>query len=151
MKRIQKLFAFFWNRSLLIFLVIGGVNTLLSMTVNGLLNHYAGWHFFFSSAFAFVVTSVPSFYFNRKYSFKSKAPLRRSLLKFTVLVTGCFLLSYGLNELLLPRLQAGVWSGMNGLLYTLVRIVGLQVVFTVLNYLGQRLWAFKNPPGSAAE
>ena len=27
--------------------------------------------------------------------------------------------------------------------YTLVRLLGIQVVFTLLNYLAQRLWAFK--------
>lgn len=143
MKRIKKLFSFFFDKSLLIFLLIGGINTLLTMGTNTLLTTLAGWSFFASSAFSFAVFSVPSFYFNRKYSFKSKAPLAGSILRFATVVTGCFLLSFALNQLVLPNLRAGAWAGMNDFAYTIIRVVGLQVVFTILNYLGQRLWAFK--------
>lgn len=31
MRLFKKLFSFFWDRSLLIFLIIGGLNTLVSM------------------------------------------------------------------------------------------------------------------------
>ena len=32
MRLLKKLFSFFWDRSLLIFLIIGGLNTLVSMS-----------------------------------------------------------------------------------------------------------------------
>lgn len=149
MKLIKKLFAFFWDRSLLIFLIIGGLNTVASMTINFLLNNFGGWHFFWSSAFAFAVCSVPSFYFNRKYSFQSKAPLGQSIFRFSVIIVGCFLLSYFLSNLAVPWMYEHWFPGIHPMLYSFIRIVGLQVVFTLLNYLGQRLWAFKAPDAGA--
>ena len=37
MRLFKKLFSFFWDRSLLIFLIIGGLNTLVSMVGSQLL------------------------------------------------------------------------------------------------------------------
>lgn len=149
MKAIKKFFGFFLDKSLLPFLIIGGVNTVVSMAGNFALQQYAGWTLFWSSATAFAVTSVPSFYFNRKYSFKSKAPLGPSIMRFAVVITSCFLLSYFANQLVLPWLRAAIWPDIPEILYTFVKVVGIQVVFTALNYVGQRLWAFKEDAPSA--
>ena len=138
-----KLFSFFWDRSLLIFLIIGGVNTLISYVGSFLLVQLANWGLFAATAVMYALCSVPSFYFNRKYSFQSKAPLGRSLLRFFIIITGCFLLSYSLNNLVVPWMHANWFPGLPGVWYTLLRLLGIQVVFTVLNYVFQRLWAFK--------
>ncbi len=143
MNAIKKMVSFFWNRSLMIFLIIGGLNTIVSMSLNYALNTWAAWPFFYSSAFAFAVCSVPSFYFNRKYSFQSTAPLLKSIVKFTTIITTCFLLSYALNHLAMPFLREEFLQSWPQSIYTFIRVVGLQVVFTALNYVGQRLWAFK--------
>lgn len=140
---MKRLFRFFWDKSLLSFLIIGGINTLISMSLNFLLNFFAAWPLFFSTATAFALTAVPAFYFNRKYSFKSKAPLGQSIFRFATVTVVCFLLSFGLNNLVLPWLHANWWSGMHPMLYSAISIVGIQGVFTILNYCGQRLWAFK--------
>lgn len=146
MKTIKKLFSFFWDKSLLAFLIIGGVNTLGSTLLNFVLKNYAGWPLFFSTATAFAVFSVPAFYFNRKYSFKSNAPLGQSILRFSIIITTCFLLSFGLNNIVMPWLRVNWLTAMSDLWFSLINIIGIQVVFTMLNYLGQRLWAFKSEP-----
>ena len=143
MNFIKKIFGFFWDKSLMTFLIIGGVNTVVSMSLNFALKNFAGWPLFFSSAIAFALTAIPAFYFNRKYSFKSKAPLGQSIFRFAVVTVVCFLLSFGLNNIAMPWLRLNWLSGMNEMLFSLINIVGIQVVFTVLNYCGQRLWAFK--------
>ncbi len=140
---LRQLFAFFWDRSLLIFLIIGGLNTIISMAGSFALNNYAHWPLFWSMVFMFATCSVPSFYFNRKYSFQSKAPLAQSILRFSTLVTVCFLVSYGLNYLVVPWMYTHWFPGIHPLFYSAIRIVGIQAVFTILNYMGQRLWAFK--------
>lgn len=143
MSFFKKLFGFFWDKSLMTFLIIGGVNTVLSMSLNFALKNFANWPLFYSSAVSFAVLAVPAFYFNRKYSFKSTAPLGQSIFRFAAVTAVCFLLSYALNNLVMPQLRAGLLSGMNEMLFTLINIVGIQAVFTILNYCGQRLWAFK--------
>ncbi|NLW79608.1 MAG: GtrA family protein [Ruminococcaceae bacterium] len=148
----KKLFSFFWDRSLLIFLIIGAVNTVLSYVTSFLLSYYAGWGLFAATAFSYALYSVPSFYFNRRFSFKSRAPLGQSILRFSIIIAVCFFLSYGLNNLVMPALREAWFPGIGNLWYTLIRLVGIQVVFTLLNYVGQRLWAFKpTPPADGAD
>ena len=145
MKLFKKLFTFFWDKSLLLFLIIGGLNTVFSGLAIWLLMSFAHWGQFGASALVFAVFSVPSFYFNRKYSFESKEPLGPSVLRFAVIITVCFLLSFAANYIAMPWMHENWFPNINPLLYNFIKVVGVQVVFTLLNYLGQRLWAFKKP------
>lgn len=155
MSKLKKLFSFFWDKSLLFFLIIGGLNTVFSMISSYLLNRYIFttdlWGLFISMAIPFAVFSVPSFYFNRKYSFKSKAPLLPSILRFSVIILVCFLLSFFLNQLVVPWLAASFFPHISPMIYSAIRIVGVQAVFAILNYLGQRLWAFKDTAQNTEE
>lgn len=147
MKLIRKLFGFFWDKSLLTFLIIGGVNTVLSSASMFLLAKLFPanlWGVYFSMLIPFAVFSVPSFYFNRKYSFESKAPLGPSILRFSVIIAVCFHLSFFANNLFLPWLRRSVFPGISDNWYAVIRILCVQVVFTLLNYVGQRMWAFKS-------
>ena len=139
----KRFFSFFFDRSLLIFLIIGGLNTVVSMAGSFVLKAYCHWGLFASTAVMYVLCSIPSFYFNRKYSFQSKAPLGKSIFRFSAIITVCFLLSYSLNNLAMPWLRARFFPNLADIWYSLICIVGIQCVFTVLNYIGQRLWAFK--------
>ena len=141
MKLFKKLFSFFWDKSLLIFLIIGGLNTIVSMAGSQLL--YGTLGYWGSTALMFTICSVFSFIFNRKYSFESKAPLLQSAVRFAVVIAVCYLISFGLSDILVPGLLARflpavpeAWSGRIAMLVA-------QVIFTGCNYLGQRLWAFK--------
>lgn len=143
MNTLKKLFSFFWDKSLMTFAIIGGINTIISMSGSFALNNYLQWSLFASTAVMFAATSVISFYFNRKFSFKSNAPLGRSIARFSTVITICFLLSYSLTNLVLPRIRESLFPNMSDMLYSFFAIIGIQVIFTLLNYIGQRLWAFK--------
>lgn len=141
MKGLKKLFAFFWDKSLLFFLLIGVGNTLITLVGSQLL--YGALGYWGSSALMFTVTSVASFVLNRRFSFESKAPLVQSAVRFAVVIAVCYLISFGLSDLLVPSLLARLapslsadWSGR-------IAMLCAQVVFTGCNYLGQRLWAFR--------
>ena len=104
MRLFKKLFSFFWDRSLLIFLIIGGLNTLVSMVGSQLL--YGALGYWGATALMFTVCSVFSFIFNRKYSFESKAPLLQSAVRFSVVIAVCYLISFGLSDFLVPMFMA---------------------------------------------
>ncbi|MEG1931592.1 MAG: GtrA family protein, partial [Pygmaiobacter sp.] len=97
-----------------------------------------------STALMFALCSIASFYFNRKYSFESKAPLLQSAVRFTVVIAVCYLISFGLSHWAVPLLvNAFSWAISNEWVTRLAMLVA-QVLFTGCNYLGQRLWAFKD-------
>ncbi len=147
---MKKIIHFFWDKSLLIFLVIGGLNTIISTVGSQLL--LSPFTLFFGQASAywlstslmFILCSIPSFYFNRKYSFESKAPLVPSIIRFSTVIAVCYLLGFGFSSFVTPAI-VGLFSNFSissGLITRLAMLLG-QVIFTGLNYLGQRLWAFK--------
>ena len=138
----KKLFSFFWDRSLLFFLIIGALNTLVSMVGSQLLLGALGY--WGSTALMFAVCSVFSFIFNRKYSFQSKAPLLQSAVRFTVVIAVCYLVSFGVSDLLVPWLAGALSLPLSQEWITRIAMLVAQVIFTGMNYIGQRLWAFKD-------
>ena len=141
MRLFKKLFSFFWDRSLLIFLIIGGLNTLVSMVGSQLL--YGAMGYWGATALMFTVCSVFSFIFNRKYSFESKAPLLQSAVRFSVVIAVCYLISFGLSDFLVPMFMGRFFPAVSTDWQARIAMLVAQVIFTACNYLGQRLWAFK--------
>lgn len=127
----KKLFSFFWDRSLLFFLIIGALNTLVSMVGSQLLLGALGY--WGSTALMFAVCSVFSFIFNRKYSFQSKAPLLQSAVRFTVVIAVCYLVSFGLSDFLVPWVvDAFAWP-ISTEWVTRIAMLVAQVIFTGMN------------------
>ena len=141
MQWFKKLFSFFWDKSLLIFLIIGGLNTVVSVMGSQLLYGVLGY--WGSTAVMVAVCSVFSFIFNRKYSFESKAPLLQSAVRFSLVIAGCYLLSFGLSDLIVPGFLARFFPVVPEAWRGRIAMLAAQVIFTGCNYLGQRLWAFK--------
>ena len=140
---VRKLRDLLLEPSLRWFLLIGLGNTVLSLAIQLGLYSWARLGYWPSSALAFLIASVSSFYFNRKYSFHSRGAVGRDALRFAVNIAVCYFLAYGaaqpLMEWLIPRLGWGRlvrWQGQ----ITLVAGNGL---FTCLNYFGQRCFAFR--------
>ena len=125
------------------FLLIGLGNTVLSLAIQLGLYSWAHLGYWPSSALAFLIASVSSFYFNRKYSFHSRGAVGRDALRFAVNIAVCYLLAYGAAQPLMERVIP--WLGWGWLVrwqgqITLVAGNGL---FTCLNYFGQRCFAFR--------
>lgn len=149
MKQIKKLFSFFWDKSLLTFILIGAGNTVITVLGSQLLlgpvtnawGRAAGY--WVSTAVMFALTSIISFVLNRKLSFKSNAPLGKSIFRFSVLIAVCYLISFSLSDMIMPALLGVVMPSLSVDWVTRISMLAAQVIFTGMNYVGQRLWAFK--------
>ncbi|MEG2769223.1 MAG: GtrA family protein [Oscillospiraceae bacterium] len=145
----KKLFSFLWDKSLLIFLIIGGLNTIVSVAGSQLLltPFTAIWNenvaYWASTAIMFALCSIFSFIFNRKFSFESKAPLLQSIIRFSIVIAVCYLISFGLSDFLVPLVLGGILPQLSSVWVTRIAMLFAQVIFTACNYFGQRLWAFK--------
>lgn len=146
---IKKLVSFFCDKSLLIFLLIGGGNTVISMAGSQLLLAPftslwgEGAAYWASTALMFAVTSIASFILNRRFSFESKAPLLQSALRFAIVIAVCYLVSFGLSDFLVPMVLGAAFPALSGSWVTRIAMLFAQCIFTLFNYIGQRLWAFK--------
>ena len=130
--------------SMLKFLLVGVGNTLLSTVLMFALEGLGYWP---STAIAYVAGAVMSFFLNRRFTFHSDEVLWKAAVKFAVNVAVCYVVGYGL-----ARLVMGALSPLNPLpaiwWERLSKLVGMGL-YTVLNYFGQRFFAFRRRGGGA--
>ena len=131
---MKKLFdASMWK-----FLLVGVANTLLSAVIMFLLEGLGYWS---STAIAYVAGSVLSFFLNRRFTFQSKAPFWPSVLRFAINVAVCYVIAYSLAQPLAELILG--WIGLPAIWVERLAKLGGMVLFTCLNYFGQRFFAFK--------
>ena len=121
------------------FLLVGVGNTLLSLILMFLLEDLGYWP---STAIAYVSGAIMSFFLNRSFTFKSKAAFWPSVIKFAVNVALCYLIAYSIAQpvvtwALSSTAISAVWQE------RIAKVCGMGL-YTVLNYFGQRFFAFKN-------
>lgn len=125
------------------FLLVGVGNTLLSMVLMFLLEGLGYWP---STAIAYVAGAVMSFFLNRRFTFHSEETLGRSAVKFALNVAVCYVAAYALAQ------PAAGWvlgrTGLSPLWQERLTKLGGMGLYTVLNYFGQRFFAFRR--GQAA-
>lgn len=137
MKRLRTLIdAKLWK-----FLLVGVVNTLVGMGIMFGLYNVAGCSYWVSSAANYVLTSILSFFLNKHFTFQSRERGAGQAVRFAANIAVCYLIAYGIAKPLCLRLLSGAAVSTRD---NAAMLVGM-VLFTGLNYLGQRFFAFRSP------
>ena len=126
------------RNSFLRFVLVGVCNTLLSLLLMFLLEGLGYWP---STAIAYVAGATLSFFLNRTFTFHSEEDFWRSVGKFIVNVAVCYVIAYAVAQPLVSCLLGGtaispVWQE------RIAKVVGMGL-YTLLNYFGQRFFAFR--------
>ena len=122
------------------FLLTGVINTLVGALVMCLLYNLAGCSYWLSSAANYLVGGTVSFFLNKYFTFQNRERSWAQVLRFVLTVASCWLIAYGVAKPLTLRLL----SGMGEKLQTNAAMVVGMGLYTVLNYFGQRFFAFKS-------
>ena len=128
----------FLDASIPKFLLVGVGNTLLSAVLMFLLEDLGYWP---STAIAYVAGAVMSFFLNRKFTFQSRETMGRSAVKFALNVAVCYVLAYSIAQPL-GGLVLGA-MGLTGVWLERLTKIGGMGLYTILNYFGQRFFAFQ--------
>lgn len=129
----------FFDPSMLRFLLVGVVNTLVGAGIMFLLYNLAGCSYWLSSAANYIVGGVVSYFLNKYYTFKNTERSWKQVLRFALNAAVCWLLAYGIAKPLALRLLAGF----DEKLQTNAAMLAGLCLYTALNYLGQRFFAFR--------
>ncbi len=125
------------DKSFIIFLMVGVVNTLLSAVLMFLLEDLGYWA---STAIAYIVGAIVSFFLNRYVTFKSEEDFFKSAVKFAISVAICYIIAYSLAQPI-----AGFVLGYTPLSALwqerIIKLFGMGL-YTLINYFGQRFFAF---------
>ncbi len=120
------------------FLLVGVGNTLLSAVLMILLEGLGYWS---STAIAYVAGAVMSFFLNRRFTFQSRETMGRSAVKFALNVAVCYVLAYSIAQPLGGTVLGAM--GLTGIWLERLTKLGGMGLYTVLNYFGQRFFAFQ--------
>ena len=136
------------HKSLLFYTIIGVSNTLLTMGLEFILNNVFGLPYWWVTSIPFAITSVTSFVFNRRFSFKEhKGDFLTDMLKFYALFIACYLFAFCVAKPLAISIMNSSDASEKAI-HNVSIVVG-QCVFTPLNYFGQRFIVYrakKTPP-----
>lgn len=130
------------------FLLVGVVNTLVGSGVMFALWNLAGLHtwgdlgYWLSAAANYLAGSVVSYVLNKRFTFRSQERGAGVVFRFAVNIVVCWLLAYGLARPAVNRLLADLRMS-EQLRGNLAMLAGAGL-FTALNYFGQRFFAFRS-------
>ncbi len=146
---MKKLISAFFDRQFLKFLLVGVVNTLFGTAVMyGLFNLApwtelgfapdSSWPYWISSGANYFFGSILSFFLNKYFTFNCRKRDTGTVLRFALNIAACYFVAYGAAKPLARLLLSGAGVRTQD---NIAMLVGMGV-FTALNYLGQRFFAF---------
>ena len=128
------------DKTVLRFLLTGVINTLVGAGVMFLLYNLAGCSYWLSSAANYVVGGTVSFFLNKYFTFQNTERSWAQAARFVLTVGLCWLIAYGVAKPLTLRLLSARSESVQT---NIAMLVGMGL-YTVLNYFGQRFFAFKS-------
>lgn len=128
-----------FDRTMVKFLLVGIVNTLVGCGTMFLLYNLAHCSYWFSSAANYVVGGFVSFFLNKYFTFQNRERSWKQVGRFILNVTVCYFIAYGAAKPLL------LWalSGQSVSVQENAAMLAGMCLYTGLNYLGQRFFAFR--------
>ena len=135
MEKLKK----FFDKTFLKFVLVGVVNTLFGTAIMFVFYNVFHLSYWLSSASNYVFGSILSYFLNKYFTFQSKGSNGKTIGRFVFNITICYLCAYGLAKPLVLHLLSGQAVNVQE---NVAMLVGM-CLYTGLNYLGQRFFAFK--------
>ena len=130
-----------FDKTFITFLVVGVVNTAFGTAIMFVLYNAFGCSYWMSSFCDYFFGSILSYFLNKHFTFHYQGTDWRSIVKFALNIIICYLLAYSLAlPLTRAALESMHWS--KTVVENIAMIVGTGL-FMVINYLGQKFYAFK--------
>lgn len=136
MKNLLKKFA---DRTFARFVLVGVINTLFGTAIMFVFYNVFGLSYWLSSASNYFFGSILSYLLNKYYTFRYKKRDWKVVGRFALNIAACYLIAYGIAKPLIAALMSGFAVNVQE---NVAMVCGMGL-FVVLNYLGQRFFAFK--------
>ena len=123
------------------FVLVGIINTIFGTVIMFLLYNLASFGYWGSSTVSYILGSILSFFLNKNFTFRNKESTAKAALIFTVNIAVCYLAAYSISKPIVTRILSNT-SLSKSIVEQFSMLLGM-VLFTMLNYIGQRFFAFK--------
>jgi putative flippase GtrA len=129
------------GREIISFGIVGVINTIIGLAIMfGLYNllHAGYW---ISTAVSYVIGSIVSYILNKKFTFRHEGDVLKSLVKFALNIAVCYAIAYSVAKPVVIAILSSFDIGTSAV-EQIAMIFGM-ILFTGLNFLGQRFFAFR--------
>ena len=134
-EQIKKLLdVTFWK-----FILVGIANTLFGTAIMFVFYNVFHLSYWISSAANYVFGSILSYFLNKNFTFQNKSKGMGVILRFIINISICYLVAYGVAKPLVKMVLSNMTKTVQD---NVAMLVGM-CLFVILNYIGQRFWAFK--------
>lgn len=141
---IKSLIDKFLDRTFLRFILVGVINTLFGYSVMFIAYNICNFNYWISSATNYFFGSILSYFLNKYYTFEYKKRSLKVILKFILNIVVCYLVAYSVAK----PIMAWLLSSFDKNLQENIAMLFGMCLFVLLNYLGQRFFAFKKETNS---
>ena len=128
------------DASVIKFLLVGVINTLVGTGIMFLLYNLAGCPYWPSVCANYICGGIVSYFLNKYFTFQNKERSWAQVGRFVLTVAVCMLLAYGFAK---PAVRWALSGAGEKVQENVAMLVGMGL-YTVLNYFGQRFFAFKS-------
>lgn len=122
------------------FVLVGVVNTIVGTSVMFIMYNVFSFNYWISSAANYVVGSIVSYFLNKYFTFQDKEKSWKTVVRFALNISVCYLIAYGLARPLV-RMALG---GFSQTIQENIAMLAGMCLFVVVNYIGQRFFVFNN-------
>lgn len=123
----------------LMFLIVGVVNTVFGAAVMFVSYNLLHLDYWISTCANYVLGSILSYFLNKTFTFNNKENGIGTVLRYVLCILVCYGVAYGLAK---PLVRYILSSKTTHFQENVAMIIGM-CLFTVMNYLGQRYFAFR--------
>ena len=135
MEKLKK----FFDKTFLKFVLVGVVNTLFGTAIMFVFYNVFHLSYWLSSASNYVFGSILSYFLNKYFTFQNKERSWKQVAKFIINIAVCYVLAYGIAKPVVMYILSGAGQKIQE---NAAMLAGM-CLFTGFNYIGQRMFAFK--------
>lgn len=135
-----------FDSTIIKFIIVGVVNTVVGwiamflslwlLTKMGANHTISYW---VPSGVNIVVGSIVSYILNKHFTFQSNTKGKDDIVKFVINILVCYVIAYGIAQ----PIATWIFKSAGKMLLKIISLLFGSVLFTVVNYFGQRFWVFK--------
>lgn len=130
------------TNSFIRFLLVGVLNTLVGLSTIFILLNSLGFSYYISTFVGNGIGAMVSFFLNRTFTFDSGTSIKAGAPKFIAVILFCYYCAYTISSIaagwLVPNL-----IGIHMISEKEIAVLLGTIIYTILNYLGQKYFVFK--------
>ncbi|WP_264740119.1 GtrA family protein [Cytobacillus firmus] len=123
------------------FLLVGTVNTIVGLSMIFMLLDVAGLSYWSATFLGNSMGAAVSYFLNRTFTFRSRASIQSSAVRFIFILFLCYILSYSISGMAAEIIQTFTLLGHDVSPEGLAVLLGAGI-YTLTNYIGQKYLVF---------